>query len=264
MFISATCLQALVVGSYTSTLFRTKGPSWPPTAYNKLFSTPTPRRHNQAHYSRAREARVLQYSRVGAYALGWNVITLPERALTGKLTTAETKGSRLAKTSVRTVILVSEESQKKEKLPRPFTNNFPQSFQSVKAYKETAMKRLAYWIVSQISTKNKSLKGMTKHYVTKAEELLLCKHRAPPYHLHLKAHNRGSNSSIHIAPHTPMSTSQSLYLSRCLGLLLTCSTPPGAHLCYVRPLICGSIIAFYCAETLAWSSIITAHSIEQT
>lgn len=42
MFMSATCFQVLAMGSNTSTLFLTKGPSWPPTAYNKLFNTPTP------------------------------------------------------------------------------------------------------------------------------------------------------------------------------------------------------------------------------
>lgn len=42
MFISATCFHVQVTGLNTSTLFLTKGPSWPPTAYSKLFNTPTP------------------------------------------------------------------------------------------------------------------------------------------------------------------------------------------------------------------------------
>lgn len=48
------CLHVLVAGSYTSTLFRTKGPSWPPTAYNKLFNTPTPIKHKKPTYSRVK------------------------------------------------------------------------------------------------------------------------------------------------------------------------------------------------------------------
>lgn len=42
MFISATCFQVLETGSYTSQLFLTNGPSCPPTAYSRPFSTPTP------------------------------------------------------------------------------------------------------------------------------------------------------------------------------------------------------------------------------
>lgn len=41
-FMSATGLQQLVSGLYTSTLFLTKGPSCPPTAYRSPSRTPTP------------------------------------------------------------------------------------------------------------------------------------------------------------------------------------------------------------------------------
>lgn len=42
MFMSATCFQAFMAGSYTSQLFLTSGPSCPPTANSRPFSTPTP------------------------------------------------------------------------------------------------------------------------------------------------------------------------------------------------------------------------------
>ena len=48
------------------------------------------------------------------------------------------------------------------------------------------------------------------------------------------------------------------------GASSTCSAPSGAHFCYVSPLVCSSIIAFYCAKTLARCSIVTPHGIEQT
>lgn len=47
MFMSATCRQLLLLGSYTSQLFLTRGPSWPPTAYSRPFSTPTPGAGNE-------------------------------------------------------------------------------------------------------------------------------------------------------------------------------------------------------------------------
>lgn len=40
--ISATGVQVLVSGLYDSTLFLTRGPSWPPTAYKLPSKTPTP------------------------------------------------------------------------------------------------------------------------------------------------------------------------------------------------------------------------------
>lgn len=42
MFMSHTSRQLLVCGSKTSTLFLTSGPSWPPAAYSRPPSTPTP------------------------------------------------------------------------------------------------------------------------------------------------------------------------------------------------------------------------------
>lgn len=52
MFMSHTSLQALICGSYTSTLFLTRGPSCPPAAYSWPPNTPTPRhtfKNTQAH-----------------------------------------------------------------------------------------------------------------------------------------------------------------------------------------------------------------------
>lgn len=46
IFMSATCFQVFVPGSYTSTLFLTKGPSCPPVAYSCPLSTPTPERQS--------------------------------------------------------------------------------------------------------------------------------------------------------------------------------------------------------------------------
>ncbi len=39
---SATCVHEFVSGTNISTLFLTRGPSWPPTAYNTPSNTPTP------------------------------------------------------------------------------------------------------------------------------------------------------------------------------------------------------------------------------
>lgn len=77
MFISATCFHVLMVGSYTSTLFLTKGPSWPPTAYNKLFKTPTPERRggkqNELMLRKSINPHFWGFSKYQQSTKGWEV-----------------------------------------------------------------------------------------------------------------------------------------------------------------------------------------------
>lgn len=71
----------------------------------------------------------MQFRAADADALGQNpeVTTLPDRALTGKLDTAEREGNGLARTSVRAAILIREESERGGKHAKPFNRTLLQT-----------------------------------------------------------------------------------------------------------------------------------------
>lgn len=90
-------------------------------------------KHNQAEDSRATEPRNLQqYRAAGTDDVGCtsDVIALIGRAPMGKLVPAEQGANGLGRTSVRTAILLREESQTAGTDAKPFNKTLPQTASS--------------------------------------------------------------------------------------------------------------------------------------